>query len=273
MKFVIKSIIEWLLLKGFMPKSLFFIDVDITGGFGSQIISLYAAKCLKEMGYKVSLNLKYFTKEYFLDDGVSRFVLHPFVENKIWHAAPRSIGQMSMPLHDGVVKFELGLRFILKYKEEIFREFSRYADLVQKPSKKPKIIVHVRRGDFVKVADYILPISDQISMISNVLMENADVIFLTDSPDNVREEIDNCRELKTHLTQVEILGPDKLSIDETFFMMMTADILIASNSQLSLIASCLNPNLKCMLTEKYVKDPRYKNIMKKNASGIGLWQD
>lgn len=275
MKAPIKYILHYLLnliVKNKFFKSILQFEVTITGGFGSQLISISAANRLHELGYSVKVNTEYFKTFEHLDTGITHFKLDKFISTKIKEVNGIKSG-IHVTLHDSPLKFLLGLQSIINNRDNLREELRALVspDLNLRTSQ-PTIVIHVRRGDFLNVADFVKPIKDQVSNLSEPIIRVSAILVLTDSPDLVKEELKELAYLEEFSTNFQVLGPNDGTIYDVITIMTQADVLIASNSQLSLIASILNDNIAICDINNFVSDRRYIANLKLLTRAVSLWK-
>ena len=272
-KYYIRSLLGELILRRIIPASFFYMEIDVTGGFGSQLIALHTYKSISELGYQACFDLSYFDTKYKLPKGVRKYKLHGYISKEIEKIELQQTKKIKIKLRDSSLKFFLGIKSIVKNKETLRVEFtSRKTNKSLFPNSRPLIVVHVRRGDFLTVADFITPVETQLSYFSNKMLENCHLVFLTDDTEHTKPEIENLFHSKKLKNSYDLFGPENANSDEAFEIMISADILIASNSQLSLIASILNPNISIFETQNFVADNSYKRAMLKLVNSVSKWQ-
>lgn len=265
---------DFLIVNHYLPKAIFKIEIDITGGFGSQVISFEALRELQKMEYDTFANLRYFDEEYLLSEGITKYSIHPFIQKKISSLKVIKNRKIKLKIVDSSLKFYLGLSSLIANREEIRKDLLSTIDVTKLPKvSKPLLVVHVRRGDFINVADYVMPIPQQLKGLTPAVLQAFKLIFVTDSPVIVHEELQKVPMYTQFKDGSEILGPKELNLDQALVLMISADMLIASNSQLSLLASILNPNMSVIDIEKYIADNNYISVMQKLTKAISAWKN
>ena len=248
------------------------LRVTVTGGFGSQLISYHAALKLQEMGFKVVFEITYFDFRNDTTSQGTKFELDPYIEGEIANCQTNR-GILSLRLDDSAQKFRIGISSVIEKRDTIrpvILALNASSDNVDQ--NKFNIVIHVRRGDFCRVADYLRPIEEQISSLSSVLLASSNLIFLTDDPKTVLPELAGIQKLKTEAVKYSVLGPEESSLYNTLYLMINADILVASNSQLSLICTILSKNLALFDPANYVRDPKYSKTFSTHGRGIYSWR-
>lgn len=250
------------------------IEVDVVGGLGSQLISIGAAKQLEHMGYSVYLNVDYFEKDFDLCERVTKFEMHPLICRYMNHIkSDRSKWKVTLRLTDSPLKFAFGIKYIIRTADELTNDLLEYEGANEINEDEFNVVIHVRRGDFKAVADYVTPVKGQLSRLSDGLLYKSKLIFVTDDPVEVASELECLKKIRSLPDDYIILGPDQANVTTAMCIMLKADILIASNSQLSLIASILNRNISFMALDNYVTDLKYRNKMLKFVGAVSSWRD
>jgi hypothetical protein len=261
-----------LILGKFFSPKFFEFSVDVTGGFGSQLISLGALTELQEMGYAVRTDLKYFESNYKLDSGITKFSIEPYIQNNIFpHFVKRH--KLTLNVRDSPLKFKLGLRSIIKNKSKLRDELLPLSDLrhIYNPGK-PTLVIHVRKGYFLQVSNNIIAIEDQLKGFTHKVLKACEIIIVTDSREIVEHEVQETIKLKEVWGDIKVYGPEELNLHNALALMISADFLIACNSQLSLIGSILNENISLIDIEKYVNDQSYIKYLQSFAYGVSSWK-
>ena len=231
-----------------------YILVSFTGGLGAQLISSAIYYDLFEKGYKVAADLNYFSKDektsvllknglthwnWQLDSfGIKKADFSTFVQKRVVY------------LPDGHLKSVLACNAFLnlniknKFKKLSFDDLSNKC-LHEYNFILPKeyfICIHVRRGDYLNVASYIVPEAffELISLKFKGIIET--IIVFTDG------ELDQSliRILNNNFGKVLLFENSCLDPFTTHTIMRHSKVFIGSNSQYSFTAGVLNDNLVIM---------------------------
>jgi hypothetical protein len=231
-----------------------YILVSFTGGLGAQLLSSAIYYDLIEKGYKVAADLNYFSKDektsvllknglthwnWQLDSfGIKKADFSTFVQKRVVY------------LPDGHLKSVLACNAFLNLNiKNKFKKLS-FDDLTNKCLHEynfilPKeyfICIHVRRGDYLNVASYIVPEAffELISLKFKGIIET--IIVFTDG------ELDQSfiRILNNNFSKVLLFENSCLDPFTTHTIMRHSKVFIGSNSQYSFTAGVLNDNLVIM---------------------------
>lgn len=243
-----------LIVKNFI-KMYFYRDkprptiVTFSGGMGAQIISAAIYYYLKDKGDNVFADFSYFKNKVSLAiEGKPGEVSYWDWQLGIFEISPSSFetsnnNQACQPriLKDGVEKLALGLEALrdpsVRNRFAIPIEIET-STLQNQDIKRKYVCVHIRRGDYLNVASYLVSNDDLVQVAIKFKHLVDSVVILSDSKidDNVQELM-----LK-HFSYVQF--SDQLDARAAHVVMRNAAILICSNSQFSLTAALLNT--KCV---------------------------
>jgi hypothetical protein len=245
-------------------------QVFFEGGLGSQLLSLveYYAK-LEIFDGKVIVNTDYFTKHTIHNRKITvrPWRLHHYGFSLDFFASsnrkvnPAGIIEASRPTIFEHAHFLIENRILDEFDatritlpKEI--QNSRVSELTSTDSDFGSI--HLRRGDYRKVASHLVPLGDVLSLLvseSDVLPRS--LFFFTDSFLRPRELIQlkkTFRDVEKNLVLVQ--GVSKLSDIEVHGIMRRSRFLISSNSTFSFSSALLreNRNAKIYIPRIFNKD-------------------
>tara|TARA_A100000164_G_C21901697_1_gene770870 strand:- start:509 stop:1285 length:777 start_codon:yes stop_codon:yes gene_type:complete len=237
------------------------ISITFTGGFGAQLLSTAAYMYLSKKKINVKANFDYFD----LPDKIEKYekmgmnytgkeTFHPWQldELGIFQNSFNINGTEKETLHDGKKKSEYALlgfsdndiksKFMIfdhvkNFKKELFNDESFAC-------------IHIRRGDYLKVASYLISDFDFFKIIKAISKLISNILILTDSDLNVefKEKISNL-----NLNTRYAIGG---SAATSHGLMRLSNILICSNSQFSFTAAMLRPdNVLTFIPSTYDGDP------------------
>lgn len=221
--------------------------ITFTGGFGAQLLSAAAYYYLEKTGQPVRAGFEYFDfpekikkQEALGFKYVGKETLFPWQLDEIG-LSPSDFNQAGKPgeiVHDGELKQRLA-RLGLN-DSEIRKRFqiSSHAEKIKEEmfADQPYICVHIRRGDYLKVASYLVGDEDFIKAIEATSRLVKNVLILTDSP-LAQDFISKLNALQLNC-RVAIAGSPGIAHS----LMRMSDILICSNSQYSFSAAALRPS-------------------------------
>lgn len=210
-----------------------------------------------ELGHYRRFNSKFkrffFTKDKF-KLSVELNNAKSYLENKLLLNQNNCLykGYFQSELYFKEIHAELLKEFKIKDKYQI--DVRRHLKIVDK---KPLLVLHVRRTDYLKHGDnslggedLSLPIKYYIDCLASVKdKENYTIVFVTDDPAFVKSNFE-------HLSP--IISFDKNLIVD-FQILLAADIVVTANSSFSWWAAYLNTNCKRVLAPKYWLGFRIKN--------------
>jgi hypothetical protein len=223
--------------------------VTFTGGMGAQIISAAIYFQMQQDGQEVYADLSYFDKPKDLAiDGVKGYLthwdwqLHHFELHrssfKTWQSPDAH--QVNV-IEDGVQKLDLGLSALRQEKVQKLFELNAFnlTSLIESDAR--YLCIHVRRGDYLNVASYLVADEQFIGVAKRFTRLVAHVVIVSDSP--IPEELKN--QMSSLYSKATFL--DKINEIETHGVMRHASILVCSNSQFSLVAALLNTSALIVL--------------------------
>ena len=222
------------------------IRVSFTGGLGAQLISAAIYYDLSAKGYLIEADLSYFEKKQQDLSGCSHWDWQ-LGEYGIYPSSFYSSGSPSgqfVKISDGSVKGRLGVsalrnenirkKFVIPQGVVGLKEFLPESDRLV--LREPYICMHIRRGDYMNVASYLVPDSHFIDIAMRAAGVLKSIVVLSDSP--LSEEFKK--------TVAGLYG-GALFIDSggeaPFYchcLMRNASLLVCSNSQFSLTAGLLS---------------------------------
>ena len=232
------------------------VEVFFTGGLGNQMMSLMALKYLNKIGLKTSVNLEYFdnldlrkilnsrnlsTYDWELEDylGIKKDSLN-------FNGKPNSKIK-KFQLKDGIIKLFLALegskdKNILSSIEFCCNDPNI---LLESNLLEPYICVHVRRGDYLNVASFILPIQTSFSLVKRFLNICKTVVILSDGQISA-ENVNYLYSIGFERVKVISSG----SPIKAHTIMRNSKILITSNSQFSYSAALVSNSI-CFIPKKW----------------------
>lgn len=259
--------------------------VQISGGIGAQIIGALARQSLKEKGYYVFLDARYFGKNgrNFVPEGISFFEkalsekLLPLrnIEKVSFFCKvvkllcligvkilPRNfvvyvdkVNQdrtMASEAAEFVYNSRSG-KFLSRIRNELFRSLGR--------TSKVDILAHMRRGDYEAAGLPMTPLSQILDLAGNFIGQDDKLTIITDSPDKVANEMKQLNE-KTQNLEIQT---NSFLVD--LYTVANSKKFISSDSQFSLVAIWLSQSIEhvaCPVrykNEKVVIASRYKEIV------------
>ena len=129
--------------------------------------------------------------------------------------------------------------------------------------KSPYICVHIRRGDYLNVASKITSNEELLKSINSFRGLTNKIVIVSDSEIDVELASIVRKHFKNVITLVN------MELFDTFKLMQKSDILIGSNSQLSLTAGLLSKGHAVYPKTWFGKnDDRMNKIIIKSASNI-----
>ena len=233
----------------FLKKNKFNVEVFFTGGLGNQIMSLMALEYLKKIGLNTSVNFDYFedlrlrkilnsrnlsTYDWELEDylGIKKDSLK-------FNRRPNSKIK-NFKLKDGIIKLFLALegskdKSILSSIEFCCNDQNI---LLDSNLLEPYICVHIRKGDYLNVASFILPIQTSFSLVKRFLNICKTVVILSDD----QISANNVNYLYSiGFERVKVISSG--SPIKAHTIMRNSKILITSNSQFSYSAALVSDSI------------------------------
>lgn len=228
-----------------------YVVISFTGGMGAQILSCGIYFDLFEKGFKVAADLSYFDgnemEPYQLDNGLTHWhwQLYDFGISKDFFST--DFGKKHVYVSDGLLKSELAFNAFLNPKVKI-----KFADITFKNiqnecllkygvnfSNPNYLCLHIRRGDYLNVASYLVPDNYFLDISSKFIGLVDTIVVFSDSPLSA----DFTNEVKKGFMQSFLFENSNFSPFLTHSVMRHAKILVCSNSQFSFTAGILNDNL------------------------------
>jgi hypothetical protein len=233
---IFKKCIKYMLsiLYGFYKSEKPYLVV-FSGGMGNQILSAAVYFWLKENNNIVYADLSYFEKRsYRAKEGVTGDMSHWGWQLNHFELFQHSFKRVErgrawkfILINDGTEKLWLADKALQsEFIRKIFSVDNK-SKIVRENKKNSYLCVHVRRGDYMNVATYMVPDSDFIE-IANKMSQVVDrIIVVSDSviSEGFKAEIGNLFLHKSFL--------DNIDEFDAHLIMRNANILICSNSQFS----------------------------------------
>ena len=224
------------------------VVISFTGGMGAQIISAAIYMDLKLQGYDVYADFRYFEEkpevqqQYSLWDwqlGCYGLTMKDFKRYEISNLQLL----MSKYIKDGDEKTQLAL--LAMDKKYIVDKFFKYTDKFKYNIKKllennflltdSYLCVHIRRGDYLKVASHLVPEEYFLEPIGRTKSFLKTIVVISDSPVS-----ENFKKFIGHdFKNIIIYDSGFLDFAISHYLMTKASILICSNSQFSWTAGKL----------------------------------
>jgi hypothetical protein len=237
------------------------IAVTFTGGMGAQVISAAIYFLLRDEGRKVYADLSYFEKaSHVAVAGNTGDVSHWDWQLKSFGLFPESFESLpNLPrsaykvIQDGEKKTALGIKALsMASIKKYFPEDDSLAKILPQEVIPSYLCIHVRRGDYVNVASYLVDDEMFIELANNLAGLVSSVVIVSDSPisNSFRSSICNIFKKSIFL--------DKVDAVTAHYVMRNARVLICSNSQFSLIAALLNRHALVLLPKKWFSDKYQK---------------
>jgi hypothetical protein len=228
--------------------------VTFTGGMGAQIISAAIYFSLKNQGKDVFADMSYFDRSEHValagtpgDCSHWAWQLDQFGLNRSSFATCQQLDRLTTTvLDDGPEKLQLGLAALaVPSIQEIFKIEERLPDALPVSFASGYLCVHIRRGDYVNVASYLIADNDFIRQAVKFSGLVDSVVVLSDSPigENVQQA------MSIHFKNVICL--DQADAFTAHRIMRKARIFICSNSQFSLIAAVLNKTALVLIPKQW----------------------
>lgn len=238
--------------------------ITFTGGLGAQLISAAGYFYLKSLNIEVYADFSYFNKKphlaklgnkgdvthyaWELDDlGLSK---NDFIQHKYSRLNFKPLRNLFTPtksrlnklkdincIEDGEKKIKYGFLGLSNPHIRVKIKVSGEAVSFKKENfgSKPFICAHIRRGDYLNVASYLVPDDDFIVAIESVSKLIKNLLIVSDTP--ISKDFKS-KIVSLNLNYIELIS-GKPSLAHS--LMRLSNILICSNSQFSLTASVLRP--------------------------------
>lgn len=229
--------------------------VTFTGGMGAQIISAAIYFAMKHEGQSVYADLSYFDIAESVSVAgktdepshwawqLSGFGLLPGVFDTLNKIDKRACTILS----DGAAKLDIGLKALSQGEvQKIFTVPEGINDLLAVGTREdPFLCIHVRRGDYVNVASYLVADGDFVSLARKLTGLVNCAVVLSDS------SIDQGLKSAIAASFGEVYFPDSTDAFEAHRIMRAARILVCSNSQFSLAAAALNDTALTIIPKQW----------------------
>jgi hypothetical protein len=219
------------------------IVVTFTGGMGAQVISAAIYFLLRNEGRKVYADLSYFEQSsHVAVEGNPGDISHWDWQLQSFGLFPESFERLPKIhrskyklIQDGKEKSALGLKALgMASIQKYFLEEKSLEDILPQEFIPNYLCIHVRRGDYVNVASYLVDDVMFIELANKIAGLVSCVVIVSDSAINesFRKAICNVYQKAIFLDEVDAITAHRI--------MRNARVLICSNSQFSLIAALLN---------------------------------
>lgn len=244
-------------LKGSKP-----VVVTFTGGMGAQVISAAIYFLLRDEGRKVYADLSYFEQaSHVAVEGNAGDVSHWDWQLQSFGLFPESFERLPTihrskykVIQDGKEKSALGMKALgMASIQKYFLQEESLEDILPQEFIPNYLCIHVRRGDYVNVASYLVDDEMFIELANKMAGLVSCVVIVSDSAitDSFRKAICNVYQKAIFLDEVDAVTAHRI--------MRNARILICSNSQFSLIAALLNKRALVFLPKKWFGD-KYQEL-------------
>jgi hypothetical protein len=222
-------------------------EITFTGGMGAQIISAALYMKLISEGRRVFADLSYFDREF--DDTKPcthwNWAISSYGYDKDSFKQCRNHRYTRIKVRDGLWKFNQGILalshknaqewFMLK-NADVNRLIKKIGDFRAQKS----LVLHIRRGDFVKLDSYTISDKKIIRLLKNFSGIMDDIYILSDEVYTEDSEI--FIEIKKLYKSVYFIPSSLINEYESHIIMRSAKNLIVANSQFSITAGVLNNN-------------------------------
>jgi hypothetical protein len=230
------------------------VIITFTGGMGAQVISAAIYFLLRDEGRKVYADLSYFEKtSHVAVEGNAGDVSHWDWQLQSFSLFPESFERLTnlrrnkyKVIKDGEEKTALGMKALgMASIQKYFSDGESLADILPEEVIPDYLCIHVRRGDYVNVASYLVDDDMFIELANKIAGLVTSVVIVSDSSisDSFRRAICNYYQRVIFLDGVEAITAHRV--------MRNARILICSNSQFSLIAALLNKRALVFLPKQW----------------------
>lgn len=244
------------------------VVVTFTGGMGAQIISAAIYFFLKQEGRKVYADMSYFKKSSHLAvEGTAGDISHWDWQLQAFSLLPESFDKLPnlhrskyKIIRDGEHKSSLGIKALsMESVQQHFTVKEPIREILPEKFPSNYLCIHVRRGDYINVASYLVADEDFLEIANKVSGLIGSIVIVSDSviSDTFRRKI--CDIYRN------VLFLDKVDAVAAHRVMRNARVLICSNSQFSLVAALLNRRALIFLPKKWFGDKNQKLIASMNA--------
>ena len=253
------------------------IKISYTGGLGNQILSLLAQRYLEFIGSEVSAQMNYFLDNKYRNRLINKSLsvyeweLENYMDLSIDMLMVESKSKdKSIKISDGFFKLYLAMEgakndFIvnnIKLKDYPIN-FSNGINL-----ESPYTCIHLRRGDYLKVASHIVSTSEVIKASSKFTNICESLIVISDSDLNELDK--NLIYSVGYKNVIPIISGDPL---EAHQLMRNSKVLITSNSQFSFSAAIFSSAI-VLIPKKWYSGLRHyplQALLSSYTSDFNLW--
>tara|TARA_Y100000589_G_scaffold21617_1_gene17960 strand:+ start:28 stop:861 length:834 start_codon:yes stop_codon:yes gene_type:complete len=261
----------------FFKKFKFNIEVSFSGGLGNQIISLLALEYLKKRGLRTSVNLDFFNKSLrnlLISKNVTirEWELEEYIgikQNALLGTNKKQNSIKNYKLNDGILKIFFALEGskdknilssinISKNDQDILNENKLL---------KPYICVHLRRGDYLNVATYVLPTNTSLS-ITKMFSSLCKIVVITSDSEILSKDINFL--YSSGFEKVIVISSG--SAIKTHTIMRNSEILITSNSQFSYSAALFSNGITFIPKKWFggIRNIILEKLLLSRSSGFSL---
>jgi Glycosyl transferase family 11 len=231
--------------------------VTFTGGMGAQIISAAIYFAMKLAGEPVYADLSYFDiSESIATAGQAGETSHWPWQLSDFGLFPETfdtlgkIDKRCTILNDGATKLDIGLNALSRADvQRVFNVPEGIDDLLDVGGGKDSFLcMHVRRGDYLNVASYLVADEEFLNLSRKFTGLVNSAVVLSDSPidQHFRTVV------ASYFEEVHFL--DSTDAYQAHRIMRAARILICSNSQFSLTAAALNVGALAIIPRQWFGD-------------------
>lgn len=263
MKFLLNRFIS--IFIHFLIKYKIPIKIYFSGGLGNQILTYTVFRYLKSKGANVGINIDYYVnsniRKHYIKNGVSIFnwELQEFIDLNLDDLILKSKifkKKNYFKIGDGVIKLFIANQASKENKIKEYFKSLKFENLNLKDLdfNMKFTCIHIRRGDFSKVACHLVSISELIKFSINFSNVCDNVVILSDE----KLDKDVVKKLKDGGYKnviFEFGGSPKRAHN----IMRHANVLITSNSQFSFSAALLSENIT-FIPKKWFSNFRNKPI-------------
>jgi hypothetical protein len=228
--------------------------VTFSGGLGAQLLSLAIVLDARRKSIPIGVNLDYFnwTKSSPSSsggaDGLSywpwELMFYGFSQRDVFNLATTNSGEL---LEDGPTKLACGLAALRGgiLAEEVTPSSSvgesiRVLGLDRSLEHRPYMAVHIRRGDYLKVASHLVPDHEFASIISGSRLLSIPTVVVSDTP---LSSLSRSRLTNDGAPMVFLDSARPTDAGHVHNVLRHAALLVGSNSQFSLTAGLMSDGL------------------------------
>ena len=224
------------------------VVVSFTGGMGAQIISAAIYMDLQNQGYDVYADFRYFEEKPTLHHGYSvwdwQLECYGLTMKDFKRYEIRNLQLiMSRYIKDGDKKTQLAhlamdKKYIISRFFNYTKEFKSEIEILLSnniPLAGPYLCVHIRRGDYMKVASHLVPEESFLEIIFRAKSILKTIVVISDSPISEKFKDSISGDFKNAI----IYDSGSLHFATSHYLMTKASMLICSNSQFSWTAGKL----------------------------------